>query len=145
MSLKEYKQDLGLIAEAGLVAIKQGDERGAKALFQAVGVLDPDSTHQEMGYGLIAMHKLEIASALDHFATVLKQEPENHRAQAFKAFAHMLAVMNPDVKSQLSEVEHLRQSALLAENVLKHTQETSTKELAQSIVTWQTELHRVNH
>ena len=50
--LDVFKEDFALLFEAGMVAIKQGDEASAKALFQALSVLNPEHTAHELGIGL---------------------------------------------------------------------------------------------
>lgn len=142
-ALDEFIQDIGLIAELALVAVKQGDEDSAKKLFNVIGLLDPVSTTKAMGYGLIAVHKMDIAAAQKHFNEVLKQEPENWRALAFTAFTHMLALINTS-KTPLSNEQkrtHFEQSIEIANRVLKNEEvDASTKQLAQSILDWHRDL-----
>ncbi|MBS0623309.1 MAG: hypothetical protein JSS62_01655 [Verrucomicrobia bacterium] len=142
-SLKEYAPDLGLLAEAGLIAIKQGDEESAKKLFNAVGLLDSESPTKKMGYGLIALHKLDIQDAQKHFSEILKVEPKNMRAMAFIAFTHMLSVMGT-TKTPLTDekkIEHLKLASEFSNQVLNsNASDPSTKQLAQSILDWQQEL-----
>jgi len=142
-SLNDCKEDLGLIAEAGLMSIKQGDEESAKKLFNAVGFLESEKgVTKKMGYGLIALHKLDIPEAQKHFSEVLKVDAKNMRATAFVAFTHMLAVMT-STKVPLTDeqkIKHLQISADLSKQVLEQATEPSTKQLAQSILDWQHEL-----
>lgn len=138
-TLQEFTQDLPLLVEAGLIAIKQGDEESAKKLFNAVGILDPKGTSKKMGYGLIALHRMDIKSAQKYLQEVLQAEPQNYRAQAFLGFAHVLAVMKEGVTNE-DKIKSLQKGAELASAVLKNCDIESTRKLAQSVLDWEKEL-----
>lgn len=137
---KEFKQDLGLMVEAGLIAIKQGDEESAKKLFNAADILDPGATSATMGHGLIALHKMDIPNAKKYFNQVLKNEKDNYRAKAFLAFSNVLSVLQEG--SDQEKVKALQEGAKLAQEVLDNCKEPSTRELAQSLLDWETELQK---
>ncbi|NGX60627.1 MAG: hypothetical protein K940chlam9_00093 [Chlamydiae bacterium] len=137
-TLQEFKEDLPLLVESGLIAIKQGDEDSARKLFNAVGIIDPQNMSKKMGFGLIALHKMELGSAKNYFEDVLEVEQANWRAQAFLAFTYILSV--------LQEGEHkekhaaLKKGAELAKEVIEKSDAPATRQLAQSLLDWEQEL-----
>ena len=135
---KEFKEDLGLLVESGLIAIKQGDEESAKKLFDAADILDPGTASASMGHGLIALHKMDIAEARKHFNEILKNDKKDYRAKAFLAFTNVLSVLQDG--SDEEKMEGLKRGAELAQEVLEHCKEPSTRELAQSLLDWENEL-----
>lgn len=137
-TLQEFKEDLPLLVESGLIAIKQGDEESAKKLFNAIGILDPQNMAKKMGYGLIALHKMDIKNAQKNFHEILQVEQTNWRAQAFLAFSHILSVLQ-DGKNE-EKIEALRKGAELAQEVLDKSDAPSTRQLAQSLLDWEKEL-----
>ncbi|MCH9611145.1 MAG: hypothetical protein S4CHLAM81_14810 [Chlamydiales bacterium] len=137
---EEFKQDLGLVVEAGLIAIKQGDEESAKKLFDAADILDPGTVSATMGHGLIALHKMDIPGARKYFNTVLETDKENHRAKAFLAFANVLSCLQDG--SEEEKIKGLQEGAALASEVLEKCKEPSTRELAQSLLDWEKELQK---
>lgn len=73
--LDVFKEDFALLFEAGMVAIKQGDEASAKALFQALQVLDPEHTAHELGSGLLHLHKWSSQKQKFYSVLLLKKIP----------------------------------------------------------------------
>lgn len=132
----QFKEDLSLFVEIGLIAIKQGDEESAKKIFNAIGVLDPKNLARKMGYGLIALHKMDIKSAQKSFQEILQQEEQNSRAKAFLALSHILSVFQGGASRQ-QNLQALQQGAQLAEEVLAQSEEASTRQLAQSLLDWE--------
>ncbi len=137
-TLQEFMEDLPLLVEAGLVAIKQGDEESAKKLFNAVGIIDPQNLAKKMGYGLIALHKMDIVNAQKSFHEILQVEQANYRAQAFLAFSYILSVLQEGTDDQ--KRESLKKGAELAQEVIEKSDASSTKDLAQSLLDWEKEL-----
>ncbi len=138
--LKEFTPDLGMLIESGLIAIKQGDEESAKKLFDAADLLDPGTTSAKMGHGLIALHKMELQEAEKHFEGIIEKEIDNYRAKAFLAFAQILSILQDG--SENDKVAALKRGAELAQEVLEKCQEPSTRELAQSLLDWESELQK---
>lgn len=138
-TLQDFKADLPFLIEAGMVAIKQGDEESAKKLFSAVGILDPKNTLRQLGFGLIALHKMELPQAMNLFNEILGQEPKNYRAMAFLGFAHMLNVMGKD-KTSDEQIASLRKAAELSVEVLNNSDIPTTRQLAQSVLDWESEI-----
>lgn len=138
VQLQDFKEDLSLFVETGLMAIKQGDEDSAKKLFQAVGVIDPKNNSQSMGLGLIAMHKMDLNSAEKHFQEVLKGDSKNYRAQAFLGFTYILSVVKE--QNPVKRTENLQKGAELVSDVIKNADSPSTKRLAESLMEWVKEL-----
>lgn len=138
VSLQDFKQDLPLLVELGLIAIKQGDEESAKKLFNAIGVIDPQNMAKKMGYGLIALHKMDIKNAQKSFDEVLKVEKNNWRAKAFLAFSHILAVLQEGTSEE--KRKSLQTGAELAMEVVAHADSDTTRQLAQSLLAWEKEL-----
>lgn len=81
--LDEYKQDFLLLLEAGFIATNQTDEDSAVKLFKAAEVLDKKNSLIKIGFGYLALHKLELKKASSLFEEVLKEEPKNEMAKAF--------------------------------------------------------------
>ncbi len=141
MNLDPFQADQGLFIELGLIAVKQGDEASARLLFDIVEFLNPQGVMHTLGYGLIAIHKLELSEAETHFRAVLAQDPNNARAYAFLAFTNMLAVMQD--QSDMHRLDRLKRGAECADKAIKLTEEPSTKALAQSVLDWEVELQRL--
>lgn len=137
-TLQDFRDDLPLLVESGLVAIKQGDEESAKKLFNAVGILDPKNLAKKMGFGLIALHKMDIQTAQRNFNEILQVEQTNWRAQAFLAFSYILSVLQDGPNEE--KIESLRKGAELAQEVVQKSDAASTKQLAQSLLDWEKEL-----
>lgn len=137
-TLQDFKGDISLLVEGGLVAIKQGDEESAKKLFNAVGIIDPQNMARKMGYGLIALHKMDIKTAQKSFQEILQVEQTNWRAQAFLAFSHILSVLQDGSASQKQQA--LEKGAELAQEVIDKSDAPSTRQLAQSLLDWEQEL-----
>lgn len=140
-TLQDFAKDIGLLVESGLIAIKQGDEESAKKLFNAVGVIDPKSTMKKMGFGLIAIHKMDIKNGIKLFNEILQVEPENHRANAFLGFAYVLSTLKEDWSVE-EKAKNLQKGAEIAVHVLDHSDNASTRQLAQSILDWESEINR---
>lgn len=137
-TLQDFKEDLGLLVETGLLAVKQGDEESAKKMFNAIGVLDPENDAKKMGYGLIALHKMDLKIAQSTFEEVLHKDKDNYRAQAFLAFAYVLSVLQEEKKEVI--IQNLKKGAELAKEVLEKCDIPSTRQLAQSLLDWEKEL-----
>lgn len=138
-TFQDFKQDLPLLVEAGLIAIKQGDEESAKKLFNAVGVIDPENPMKKMGYGLIALHKMDIKNSIKLFQEVLAVEPENYRAKAFLAFAYIISTLQDNLSTE-EKINHFKLGAEHAHEVVAKTDNESTRQLAQSLLDWEKEL-----
>ncbi len=135
---QDFRKDLDLFVECGLIAIKQGDEEGAKRLFAAARVLDPENTVGEIGFGLIAMHKLELKVAQTTFEKVLAKE-NNYRAKAFLSLVHMISAIK-DKGGTDSQIEHMKKAGELAADVVKNSNTESPKALAQTVLDWEKEI-----
>lgn len=138
-TLQDFKKDLPLMVEMGLIAIKQGDEESAKKLFNSVAVIDPESTMKKMGYGLIAIHKMDIKNGISLFEEILQVEPANYRAQAFLGFAYLLSTLKEETPKE-DKLKGLKKGIELAQDVLNKSQSATTKQLAQSLIDWEKEL-----
>ncbi|EKE21596.1 MAG: hypothetical protein ACD_7C00173G0002 [uncultured bacterium] len=82
-SLDKYKQDFLLLLEAGYIATNQTDEDSAVKLFKAAELLDKNNALIKIGFGYLALHKLELKEAASLFEEVLKQDTKNEMAKAF--------------------------------------------------------------
>lgn len=136
--LQEFRDDISLLVESGLIAIKQGDEESAKKLFNAIEIIDPQNLATKMGYGLISLHKMDIPNAQKSFTEILNVEQTNWRAQSFLALSYILSVLQEGTDDQ--KVESLRKCAELAQEVLDKSDAATTKQLAQSLLDWEKEL-----
>ena len=141
-TLDDFKEQIPLLVESGLIAIKQGDETSAKSIFDAVDALDPKSTFKKMGYGLIALHKMETEKAVQSFKQVLEIEPNNHRAQAFLGLAYVLTAVDETVTDKQMQMQNLEKGTNLASEVLEKADAESTKELARSVLDWEKQIEQ---
>ena len=140
-TLQNFTQDLPLFVETGLLAIKQGDEESAKKLFNAVGAIDPENTNRQMGYGLIAMHKMDLKAANKYFQEVLRKEPGNYRAMAFLGYAYVLSGVDEKFSKE-EKMNNLKKATEIAMEVLEKCDTESTKELARNLLEWEKELEK---
>jgi len=85
--LDEYKQDFMLLLEAGFIATNQTDEDAAIKLFKAAEAIDKTNPLVKIGFGYLALHKLELKEAISSFEQVLKEDPKNEMAKAFLGIA----------------------------------------------------------
>jgi lipopolysaccharide biosynthesis regulator YciM len=88
--LQDFREDFGLLIEAGFIAVKQLDEISATRIFHAAQVMNPTSTAPQIGLGYIALNKLETKEATRIFESVIKQEPDNYLAQTFLGICFLL-------------------------------------------------------
>ncbi len=139
-TLDEFKKEIPFLVEAGLLAIKQGDEQSAKAIFDAVEILDPQTTLKKMGYGIIAMQKMDTQQAEKYFKQVLEKEPENYRAQAFLGLVYILIVTEGKTTDKKKLMDHLKKGTELAQNVINKSDSPTTKNLAQSVLDWEQQI-----
>jgi hypothetical protein len=85
-----FKEDFGLLIEAGFIAVKQLDETSATRIFNAAQVISPQSMAPRIGLGYIALNKLELKEASKIFQEVLVKEPDNMLAQVFLGITYLL-------------------------------------------------------
>lgn len=141
-TLQDFRQDLPLLVESGLIAIKQGDEESARKLFNAVGIIAPENSVRQMGYGLIALHKMDSKGAQKYFNEILKKEPDNYRALAFLGFSHAITCMQDGI-SEDEKIKGLQRGEEIAREVLKKSDAEYTRQLAQSLLDWLKELEKL--
>ena len=92
--LDEYKNDFLLFVEAGFIAINQTDEDSTIKLFKAAELLDKTNPLIKIGFGYLALHKLELKNAITAFEEVLKKDPKNDMAKAFLGIAISMTPKN---------------------------------------------------
>ncbi|HEU64001.1 MAG: hypothetical protein KR126chlam4_00427 [Candidatus Anoxychlamydiales bacterium] len=92
--LDEYKNDFLLLVEAGFIAINQTDEDSTMKLFKAAEMLDKTNPLTKIGFGYLALHKLELKKAITAFEEVLKKNPKNDMAKAFLGIAISMTPKN---------------------------------------------------
>jgi len=92
--LDEYKNDFLLFVEAGFIAINQTDEDSTIKLFNAAEVIDKTNPLIKIGFGYLALHKLELKKAIKAFEEVLKKDPKNDMAKAFLGIAVSMTPKN---------------------------------------------------
>lgn len=121
MSIKKYEEDYLLMTEAGFIAVNQADEDAATKLFNAADLLNPKSTLATVGKGYLHLHKLELDDAVKMFDKVLKEEPHNEMAKAFKGLALSLnpkdiekgeKILEESAKTSDSGIKKLADSAI---------------------------------
>ncbi|NGX33228.1 MAG: hypothetical protein K1060chlam4_01289 [Candidatus Anoxychlamydiales bacterium] len=92
--LDEYKNDFLLFVEAGFIAINQTDEDSTIKLFKAAELLDKTNPLIKIGFGYLALHKLELKNAIASFEEVLKKDPKNDMAKTFLGIAISMTPKN---------------------------------------------------
>ena len=92
--LDEYKNDFLLFVESGFIAINQTDEDSTIKLFKAAELLDKTNPLIKIGFGYLALHKLELKKAITAFEEVLKKNPKNDMAKAFLGIAISMTPKN---------------------------------------------------
>jgi hypothetical protein len=80
---QKYKEDFVLLAEAGFIAINQGDEDAATKLFKASALLDPENPLPQIGVGYMHLCKLELKQAAKTFEEILAKHPNHEMARTF--------------------------------------------------------------
>jgi hypothetical protein len=86
----EFKEDFGLLIEAGFIAVKQLDETSANRIFHAAQSLSPDHAAPKIGIGYIALNKLEVKQATQIFEEIMAKDPSNLLAQTFLGICFLL-------------------------------------------------------
>lgn len=122
--MEELKGDFPLLIEAGFVAVNQRDEESALRLFMAASVLEPHSCAPEIGYGFVALNKLELDQAEKHFRKVLDKDSEHHLA---KAFLGITLAFNEKTRSQGKQ---------LLEEAKKASDDPHVKNLGETSLSW---------
>lgn len=121
MATKKYKEDFILLAEAGFIAVNQADESSAVKLFKAAEVLDKKNILPKIGMGYLHLHKLELKEAIKQFDGVLKEDPKNEMALAFKGLCLSLTpnmtnkgekILEKTMKSKDKQIKNLSESAI---------------------------------
>lgn len=128
--LKEAKEDFPLLVEAGFIAVTQADEDCAKKLFRAAKVLDPESTAWQMGFGYIALNKLEVKEAYRIFNKIVQKEEENYLAKTFLGLSHLL------LKKDRQEGEDLIRQAM------EKSDDTAVQHLGKVSLKWMDEYYK---
>lgn len=123
------QQDFGTFIEAGFVAVKQLDEKSARALFRAAHILRPDSVAPSIGLGYIALNKLDLKEAETMFSYILTQEPDHYLAQVFLGITYLL------LKTERQKGEQLIRNAVekTTDPTVKHLGETSLQWMEQDL------------
>lgn len=101
--LEKYKEHFILLAEAGFIAINQGDEDAATKLFKAAETLDPKNNLPKIGFGYLHLCKLELKQAAKCFEEILMVEPNN---EMVKAFLGLSLSLNPKDTAKGEKVLH---------------------------------------
>lgn len=133
--LELYKEDFALLFEAGLLAIKQGDEDSATKIFRALHVLNPEHYGIELGFALMDLHKMNLNSAEARLRDLAEKEGDNWSVKAFLALTHMMIVLHQDCSFEVRR-DNLEQCVLVANQVVTHCEIESTRMLAQSVLDW---------
>ncbi|QVE49562.1 hypothetical protein SBV42_02185 [Chlamydia crocodili] len=133
--LELFKADFALLFEAGMLAIKQGDEESAKKLFQSLQILNPDHYGYELGLALIDLHKMEIFAAEERLSALAQKEVDNWSIKSFLSLTHMMIVLHQGSSFEVRR-ESLENCLKLADQVLENCEIESTRILAQSVLDW---------
>jgi len=133
--LEVFEADFALLFEAGLVAIKQGDEDSAKKIFQSLHILRPEHHGCDLGMALISLHKMDLIRAEEQLRALAEKENDNWSIKAFLSLTNMMIVLQQGSSFEVRR-ESLEQSLKLADQVLAHCEVESTRSLAQSVLDW---------
>jgi hypothetical protein len=125
--MENYEQDFGILVEAGFIAVKQGDEDSAVKLFKAAQVVNPQHNAPKIGFGYIALNKLEIPEAIEIFESIVNNENDNFLAKTFLGLCLML------------EKTDMERGSNLVNEVLKGCKDESVIQFAQETVRWKKE------
>ena len=128
--LEDIKEDYALLIEGGFVAVTQADEDCAKKLFRAAKVLNPESTAWQMGFGYIALNKLEVKEAYRIFGKIVKKEEDNYLAKTFLGLSHLL------LKKDRKEGEALIREAM------KKSEDPAVQHLGDVSLQWMDEYYK---
>lgn len=137
--MDEFKEDFVLLFEGGLIAVKQGDEKSAVKIFQALELLDPEHFASSVGKGLIALHKMRLDEALEVFGPLAEKEGDNWSVKAFLSLTHMLIVLRQE-RTFDTRRDSLKHSFDLAQEILRECKVESTCNFAQSLIDWHSAL-----
>lgn len=121
---KQFEKDFGLLVETGFVAVKQSDEDSATKLFRAAQALKPEHTAPQIGFGYIALNKLELKEATTIFEAVIEKEPENYLGKTFLGLVLMMAKTEPERGHEL------------VQEALKKSDDPSVHQFAQTALQW---------
>lgn len=122
--IDEFRDDFALMIEAGFIAVKQFNETCATKLFQAASILDSESSAPDLGFGYIALNKLETEKAMVIFQGILEKEPDHHLAQTFLGICLLLN------KGKRADGEKM------IEEAMKKSDDPSIKNLGKTSLTW---------
>ena len=117
------------LAEAGFIAVNQGDEDAAVKLFKAAALIDPKELLPRIGFGYIHLCKLELKKAAEIFEGILQEDPANDTA---KTFLGLSLSLNP---SDVSKGEKfLEEAATSAKEPLVKNLATTAIEFVEKFV-----------
>lgn len=133
--LELFKADFALLFEAGMLAIKQGDEESARKLFQALEVLDSEHYGYELGCAIMDLHKMELFSAEERLRALAERDENNWSVKAFLSLTHMLIVLDQGSSFEVRR-ESLENCLKLSGQVLENCEIESTRALARSVLDW---------
>ena len=83
MDFTKYIPHFITMAEAGFIAVNQGDEDSATKLFTAAALMAPDEILPKIGFGYIHLCKLQLKKAAEIFQGLLDKDPTNDTARTF--------------------------------------------------------------
>ncbi|MCE2982867.1 MAG: SctF chaperone SctG [Parachlamydia sp.] len=123
-SLEEFKEDFALIIEAGFIAVRQLDEKSARALFLAAQSLNPQSTASKLGLGYIALTKMETEKAAPLFEEICQSEADNTLAKIFLGICYFIS------RKKISEGKKMIQEAI------EQSEEATIQDLGKQALKW---------
>ena len=119
-NLHKFQPQFILLAEAGFIAVNQGDEDAALKLFKAAELLEPKNPLPRLGLGYMHFCKLELKQAVSIFDKILEEDPQNEMAQTLKGLS---LALNP---SEITKGEKV------LEETAKHAQSPEVQNLAKT-------------
>ncbi len=96
--IEQCREDFNLLLESGFIAVNQADEQCAVNLFQAAAMINAKNASPHIGFGYIALHKLELQSAIKHFSKAIELSPDNEMVKALLGFCHIMTEQDEGMK-----------------------------------------------
>ncbi len=130
--VEKCHEDFPLLLEAGFIAINQADEQCAINLFKASLKMNDKSAAPHIGFGYVALHKLEMPEAIKHFSKAIEIEPENEMIKALLGFCHIMTEQDAGIKvgsemldniASQSEDQHIQELTKSSKHVVEYINE----------------------
>lgn len=135
----QFGQDFSLLIDAGFVAVKQGNRDASTKLFKAAQVLRPEHSAPILGFGYIAMHRMDLLAARKYFEEVLQKEPNHSAAKVYLGFCFVLAkvayLRNKNKSVSLEDIDALANlGSKMVKEAINETEAPEIKSFGESVI-----------